>query len=141
MDAFQLIVSQAVTAYSPILLSQAGYSQVTQNGLAGGLNTIGIIGTVISAHIVDRIGRRACLMGGSAALFIVELIVSFFSFPITYTDDKINFQRPELYLKAPSRTLKKRVSSPRLLLQCSSFLIYGKHAGIELSNLHTFDIY
>ncbi|RHZ43319.1 putative MFS sugar transporter [Aspergillus thermomutatus] len=64
----------AVTAYSPVLLKQAGYSEITQNGLAGGLNTIGILGTIISAHIVDRLGRRKCLMLGSTILFIVELV-------------------------------------------------------------------
>ncbi|KAL4889306.1 general substrate transporter [Aspergillus ambiguus] len=64
----------AVTAYSPVLLSQAGYSELTQNGLAGGLNTIGILGTIISALIVDRIGRRKCLMLGSTILFVVELV-------------------------------------------------------------------
>jgi hypothetical protein len=32
----------AVTAYSPVLLKQAGYSSIKQAGLAGGLNTIGI---------------------------------------------------------------------------------------------------
>lgn len=48
----------AVTAYSPTLLKSAGYSQLTQNGLAGGINSIGIVGTIISAHIVDRLGRR-----------------------------------------------------------------------------------
>ncbi|KAJ9224151.1 hypothetical protein DTO207G8_7197 [Paecilomyces variotii] len=64
----------AVTAYSPVLLSQAGYSTVTQNGLAGGLNTIGILGTLISTQIVDRLGRRMCLMLGSAVLFAVELV-------------------------------------------------------------------
>jgi Sugar (and other) transporter len=37
----------AVTAYSPALLKQAGYSSLKQNGLAGGLNTIGIVGTII----------------------------------------------------------------------------------------------
>lgn len=66
----------AVTAYSPVLLSQAGYSTLKQNGLAGGLNTIGIVGTIISAQLVDRIGRRICLMGGAAGLFLVNLIVS-----------------------------------------------------------------
>ena len=35
----------AVTTYSPILLAQAGYSKTTQAGLAGGINTIGIVGT------------------------------------------------------------------------------------------------
>ncbi|KAJ0417974.1 general substrate transporter [Aspergillus carlsbadensis] len=64
----------AVTAYSPVLLSQAGYSDLTQNGLAGGLNTIGIIGTIISAQIVDRIGRRMCLMLGALSLFVVEVV-------------------------------------------------------------------
>ncbi|KAL2822404.1 general substrate transporter [Aspergillus granulosus] len=64
----------AVTAYSPVLLSQAGYSDLTQNGLAGGLNTIGIIGTIISAQIVDRIGRRTCLILGALSLFIVEVV-------------------------------------------------------------------
>ncbi|KAE8151407.1 general substrate transporter [Aspergillus avenaceus] len=64
----------AVTAYSPVLLSQAGYSSIKQSGLAGGLNTIGIVGTIISAQIVDRLGRRKCLMLGSAVLFTVELI-------------------------------------------------------------------
>jgi MFS family permease len=66
---------QAVTAYSPVLLHQAGYSTIMQNGLAGGLNTVGIIGTIISAHIVDRLGRRVCLIGGSAFLFAVNIIV------------------------------------------------------------------
>ncbi|EHA25618.1 hypothetical protein ASPNIDRAFT_43964 [Aspergillus niger ATCC 1015] len=66
----------AVTAYSPVLLRQAGYSELTQNGLAGGLNTIGILGTIISTQIVDRIGRRKCLMLGSTILFVVELVVS-----------------------------------------------------------------
>ncbi|GLA52796.1 hypothetical protein AnigIFM63604_009675 [Aspergillus niger] len=64
----------AVTAYSPVLLRQAGYSELTQNGLAGGLNTIGILGTIISTQIVDRIGRRKCLMLGSTILFVVELV-------------------------------------------------------------------
>lgn len=63
-----------MTAYSPVLLRAAGYSEIKQNGLAGGLNTIGILGTIISAQIVDRIGRRACLMGGSAGLATVNLI-------------------------------------------------------------------
>ncbi|KAJ5678553.1 uncharacterized protein N7477_004186 [Penicillium maclennaniae] len=64
----------AVTAYAPVLLKQAGYSEITINGLAGGINTIGIFGTLISAQIVDRLGRRACLIGGAALLFIVNLI-------------------------------------------------------------------
>jgi len=66
----------AVTAYSPVLLKQAGYSAVKQNGLAGGLNTIGIVGTIISAQIVDKLGRRICLMGGAAGLFAVNLIAA-----------------------------------------------------------------
>lgn len=66
----------AVTAYSPVLLSQAGYTSLTQNGLAGGLNTIGIVGTIISAQIVDRLGRRKCLMGGAFGLFVVNLIAA-----------------------------------------------------------------
>jgi sugar porter (SP) family MFS transporter len=64
----------AVTAYSPTLLRAAGYSTLTQNGLAGGLNTVGIVGTIISAQIVDRLGRRTCLMLGSCGLFAVNLI-------------------------------------------------------------------
>ncbi|KAF7587180.1 hypothetical protein BBP40_007643 [Aspergillus hancockii] len=64
----------AITAYSPVLLGQAGYGEILQNGLAGDLNTIGILGTTISAQIVDRLGRRNCLMLGSAVLFTVELI-------------------------------------------------------------------
>ncbi|KAI5204990.1 hypothetical protein AUEXF2481DRAFT_215712 [Aureobasidium subglaciale EXF-2481] len=66
----------AVTAYSPVLLRQAGYSEIKQNGLAGGLNTIGIVGTIISAQIVDRLGRRKCLMYGAAGLFLVNLIAA-----------------------------------------------------------------
>lgn len=64
----------AVTAYSPTLLRAAGYSSLTQNGLAGGLNTVGIVGTIISAQIVDRLGRRSCLMLGSSGLFAVNII-------------------------------------------------------------------
>jgi sugar porter (SP) family MFS transporter len=66
----------AVTAYSPVLLKQAGYSTIKQNGLAGGLNTIGIVGTIISAQIVDRFGRRKCLIWGSFGLFLVNLIAA-----------------------------------------------------------------
>ncbi|KAI9640678.1 hypothetical protein NHQ30_010987 [Ciborinia camelliae] len=66
----------AVTAYSPVLLKEAGYSSVKQNGLAGGLNTIGIIGTIISAQIVDRFGRRKCLIWGSISLFMVNAIAA-----------------------------------------------------------------
>lgn len=66
----------AVTAYSPVLLRAAGFSQLTQNGLAGGINTIGIIGTIISAQIVDKLGRRLCLMGGSFSLFAVNIIAA-----------------------------------------------------------------
>jgi len=70
-----VLTDQAVTAYSPVLLKAAGYSEIKQNGLAGGLNTIGILGTIVSAQIVDRLGRRLCLMGGAAALATVNLIV------------------------------------------------------------------
>ncbi|OJD31851.1 mfs sugar transporter [Diplodia corticola] len=63
-----------VTAYAPVLLSQAGYSTLMQSGLAGGVNTVGIAGTIISAQIVDRLGRRMCLMGGAAGLFAVNVI-------------------------------------------------------------------
>ncbi|KAK3307779.1 major facilitator superfamily transporter sugar [Chaetomium strumarium] len=66
----------AVTAYSPVLLSAAGYNDLTQNGLAGGLSTVGIIGTIISAQIVDRLGRRTCLMGGAFGLFAVNLVAA-----------------------------------------------------------------
>jgi MFS family permease len=66
----------AVTTYSPVLLSAAGYSNLTQNGLAGGLSTVGIVGTIISAQIVDRLGRRACLMGGAFGLFVVNLVAA-----------------------------------------------------------------
>ncbi|KAJ6159396.1 Major facilitator superfamily domain general substrate transporter [Penicillium chrysogenum] len=58
----------AVTAYSPVLLHQAGYSTITQNGLAGGGST------QWASSIVDRLGRRVCLMVGAAMLFAVNLI-------------------------------------------------------------------
>lgn len=64
----------AVTASSPVLLSQAEYSSLKQNGLAGGLNTIGIVGTIISAQVVDRWGRRRCMMLGAFGLCIVNAI-------------------------------------------------------------------
>jgi MFS family permease len=57
-------------------LSQAGYNTTKQNGLTGGLNTIGIVGVIISAQIVDRPGRRKCLMGGAFGLFTVNLIAT-----------------------------------------------------------------
>jgi sugar porter (SP) family MFS transporter len=66
----------AVTAYSPVLLTQAGYGSIKQGGLAGGLNTIGIVGTIISAQIVDKFGRRACLIWGACGLFVVNLVAA-----------------------------------------------------------------
>ncbi|KAJ5861838.1 uncharacterized protein N7529_009148 [Penicillium soppii] len=76
----------AVTAYSPVLLKQAGYSTLVQNGLSGGINTIGIVGTLISAQIVDRLGRRVCLIGGAACLFAVNLIAGALYEASLYTD-------------------------------------------------------
>lgn len=35
-----------------------------------------MIGTIISAQIIDRLGRRTCLMGGAAGLFSVNLIAA-----------------------------------------------------------------
>ncbi|KAJ5755896.1 hypothetical protein N7533_005439 [Penicillium manginii] len=64
----------AVTAYAPVLLEQAEYTKIQIAGLAGGVNTVGILGTIISAQIIDRLGRRACLMGGSVVLFAVNLV-------------------------------------------------------------------
>lgn len=64
----------AVTVYSGVLFEQAGYTSVTQNGLSGGVNSIGIIGTIMSAWCVDRFGRRLCLMWGAFALFLVNMI-------------------------------------------------------------------
>lgn len=82
----------AVTAYSPVLLSAAGYNELTQNGLAGGLSTVGIIGTIISAQIVDRLGRRACLMGGAFGLFIVNLVAaSVYEAPRAHPDRASSF--------------------------------------------------
>ncbi|KAK3170257.1 hypothetical protein OEA41_009644 [Lepraria neglecta] len=76
----QIMVSRtgitAVTAYSPVLLKAASYRSLKQNGLAGGLNTIGIIGTIISAQIVNRLGRRKCLIGGAFGLFAVNIIAA-----------------------------------------------------------------
>ncbi|OBT55250.1 hypothetical protein VE04_04673 [Pseudogymnoascus sp. 24MN13] len=56
----------AVTAYSPVLLKQAGYSSVKQSGLAG----------ASTPSIVDRLGRRTCLIGGAFGLFLVNLVAA-----------------------------------------------------------------
>lgn len=40
------------------------------------MNTIGIVGTIISAQIVDRLGRRRCLIGGAFGLFVVNLVAA-----------------------------------------------------------------
>lgn len=60
----------AVTAYSPVLLNAAGYSSLKQNGSAGGLNTIAITGTIISAQIVDRLDRRKCMIGEALGVWL-----------------------------------------------------------------------
>lgn len=85
----------AVTAYSPVLLSAAGYDSLTQNGLAGGLSTVGIIGTIISAQIVDRLGRRNCLMGGAFGLFAVNLVAA-----SVYEGARANPDRAETFAPA-----------------------------------------
>ncbi|BFZ59959.1 hypothetical protein YB2330_000981 [Saitoella coloradoensis] len=64
----------AVTVYSGVLFRQAGYSTITQDGLSGGVNSIGIIGTIISAWCVDRFGRRVNLMWGAFGLACVNFI-------------------------------------------------------------------
>jgi MFS family permease len=65
---------RVIADVSPILLSAAGYPAIKQNGLAGGLSTIGIVGTIISAYVVDRFGRRKCLMVGAFGLVIVNAL-------------------------------------------------------------------
>jgi MFS family permease len=65
---------QDMADISPILLSAAGYPAIKQNGLAGGLSTIGIVGTIISAYVVDRFGRRKCLMVGASGLVLVNAL-------------------------------------------------------------------
>jgi Sugar (and other) transporter len=55
------------------ILSRNSYSSWLRHNP---LNTIGIVGTIISAHIVDRLGRRKYLMGGAAGLFGVNLIAA-----------------------------------------------------------------
>jgi Sugar (and other) transporter len=47
---------------------------VAKTTTQGGI--VGIIGTIISAQIVDRLGLRTCLMGGAAGLFAVNLIAA-----------------------------------------------------------------
>jgi len=59
-------------------LSQAGYSIIKQNGITGGLNTIGIVGAIISAQIVDRLDRRKCLMGGAFGLAVNLIATSLY---------------------------------------------------------------
>ncbi|QSZ33916.1 hypothetical protein DSL72_005490, partial [Monilinia vaccinii-corymbosi] len=59
--------------------------------LAGGLNTIGIVGTIISAQIVDRFGRRKCLIRGSFGLFLVNAIAaSLFEVARNYSSEAIS---------------------------------------------------
>ena len=108
----------AVTAYSPILLRQAGYGAIKQSGLAGGLNTIGIVGTIISAQIVDRYGRRVCLMCGSGGLFVVNLIVSITFAAIVISP--IDFRRLPLCMKLPAMILQRQKASRQPLSPCCS---------------------
>jgi hypothetical protein len=114
----------AVTAYSPVLLRNAGYSELKQNGLAGGLNTIGIIGTIISAHIVDRIGRRTCLMAGSGALAAVNLIVSQTSMAISGDGLTNIMTRLEPSTKEQDSTLPSQQPLHRYVPHCPSQRVY-----------------
>ncbi|KAK5018441.1 hypothetical protein LTR16_001503 [Cryomyces antarcticus] len=61
---------------SVIWAAAHGFACDPRSCFAGDLNTIGIVGTIISAQIVDSLGRRACLMGGAFGLFAVNLIAA-----------------------------------------------------------------
>lgn len=89
-------------------MAQAGYSDIKQNGLAGGINTIGIIGTIISAQIIDRLGRRICLMGGAAVLFAVNLIVRRFQKVTDITS--LTLLRLELFMKVLETTRRRQLN-------------------------------
>ncbi|KAJ5090076.1 hypothetical protein N7532_008760 [Penicillium argentinense] len=84
----------AVTAYAPTLLEQAEYGEIQISGLSGGVNTIGIVGTIISAQIIDRLGRRPCLMGGAAVLFAVNLIAGALYEASWYHPEKVKQYAP-----------------------------------------------
>lgn len=49
---------------------------MVQDGLASGINSSGIIGTLISAYIVDKFGRRRCLMAGAAVMALWNIIAA-----------------------------------------------------------------
>jgi MFS family permease len=105
-----------------VLLEQAEYTKIQIAGLSGGVNTVGILGTIISAQIIDRLGRRACLMGGSAVLFAVNLIVRLnLETPMKFA--VLTICRPARYMK--HRTTIQRMSRHMHLprSQCSSCLI------------------
>lgn len=114
-----------------MLLEQAEYTKIQIAGLSGGVNTVGIVGTIISAQIIDRLGRRACLMGGSVVLFAVNLIVRLIPEKLM-TFAILIIYRLARYMKHRTTTQKMSRHMHLQRSQCFSYSILGTSEISEL---------
>lgn len=56
------------TIYAPTIFKQAGFGTYKAGWLSGMNSTMGVLGTIASAFVIDRFGRRPILMVGGAVM-------------------------------------------------------------------------
>jgi MFS family permease len=78
----------AVVVYSPVIFAQAGYGPTKASWMSALNNTFGILGTFISAFLIDRFGRRKLLFWGSAGCSISMFLGGAFSKLVVDHPDK-----------------------------------------------------
>lgn len=77
-----------MVVYSPVIFAQAGYGQTKASWISALNNTFGILGTFISAFLIDRYGRRKLLYVGSAGCSICMFLGGAFSKLVADHPDK-----------------------------------------------------
>jgi MFS family permease len=78
----------AVVVYSPVIFAQAGYGPTKASWISALNNTFGILGTFMSAFLIDRFGRRKLLFFGSAGCSISMFLGGAFSKLVVDHPDK-----------------------------------------------------
>ncbi len=87
----QLVGINTIVYYAPTILSAAGFGKSAAILNSVGLASLSIIATVITASIVDRVGRRPLMLGGLVGMVVSMAMIGlmFFSSSLHTTDGKI----------------------------------------------------
>ncbi len=87
----QLVGINTIVYYAPTILNAAGFGKSAAILNSVGLASLSIIATLITASIVDRVGRRPLMLGGLVGMVVsmVMIGIMFFSSSLNATNGKV----------------------------------------------------